>query len=179
MGNLEGAHPRNLRMAVVARCRRPAAAGPTHGLGAPGATGTTPARQPPPRVQPESEPPTTGTPPAGSTPPGSRPSSGRASAMPANIASTNTHAEASALASDTSAGPGQYPDRPQPTPNSTAPRHNRRSTCRASGHTKRSPNAGASRPRTSRYTQKFTPTAPPITNSKLGSQAPVTSRNPS
>lgn len=78
----------------------------------------------------------------------------RKSAMPASMARANKVTSIGARARAATAGPGQSPTRPQPTPKMAAPITRRRSMSRAVGSWNAPANSGAARRRTSREAER-------------------------
>jgi len=76
------------------------------------------------------------------------------------------------------AGPGAESESPQPMPKSPAPTKSAPSMRVAGGASKLGSSAGRATRRTNRNEITVTPTAPPRTSKRLGSQAPATSRKP-
>src|SRR5262249_23518252 len=74
----------------------------------------------------------------------------RTAIMPVTIAVTKTKTSIRPLASDTRAGPGQYPASPQPAPKITAPETRGVSMAVEVGRLKRGDQSGRPRPNTSR-----------------------------
>src|SRR5262249_51232997 len=74
----------------------------------------------------------------------------RTAIMPVTIAVTKTKTSIRPLASDTRAGPGQYPASPQPTPKITAPEMRGVSMAVEVGRLKRGDQSGRPRPNTRR-----------------------------
>src|SRR6185437_3874320 len=98
--------------------------------------------------------------------------------MPNTIVATKTMIGALRPARLTSAGPGQIPDRPQPTPNSAEPMTSGASTSLRGGHEKLAASTGALRRRASANPMLATATAPAITKASVASHAPKMSRKP-
>jgi len=99
--------------------------------------------------------------------------------IPTSIATTNTTAFASPVPTATSAGPGQKPAMPHPTPNINPPPTRRRSNCVTVGIFICSPSRDTVRFRAKVKAIAPTATAPAITNASDGSQLPARSRKPS
>src|SRR5262245_42192329 len=74
----------------------------------------------------------------------------RTAIMPVTIAITKTKTSVRPLASDTRAGPGQYPASPQPTPKTTAPEIRGALMAVEVGRLKRGDQSGRPRPNTRR-----------------------------
>src|SRR5690349_17928210 len=107
------------------------------------------------------------------------PSNSSNSTLPASIAARNTSPFAEACPASTSAGPGQMPARPHPTPKITLPSTRRRSIVRAPGSRTGAPSSECVFFRMSANAAAPTPTAPAMTSASEGSHAPATSRKPS
>src|SRR5216110_889702 len=98
--------------------------------------------------------------------------------MPASIAATNASALILPAPSATSAGPGQKPASPQPTPNARLPSTSLASIPRAVGSAIGAPShVDARLPAMAKATAPIA-TAPAMTSASEGSQAPARSRNP-
>ncbi|KAK3604262.1 hypothetical protein CHS0354_002070 [Potamilus streckersoni] len=98
--------------------------------------------------------------------------------IPISIAPVKAGTYPNPAATDVTAGPGQIPDSPQPSPISTAPSTNLRSTCFRGGRLNAFSNKGAPRLRTNGRKSKYVPVAPPKTNIRDGSHAPRKFKNP-
>src|SRR5688572_770890 len=92
---------------------------------------------------------------------------------------TNTTASMRPAPNATSAGPGQKPASPQPTPNTTLPSTSRLSIVRAVGRDIGTPSRLSLRRPARANPIAPTPIAPAITNARDGSQRPKMSRKPS
>src|SRR6185437_972578 len=106
-------------------------------------------------------------------------SSNSNTAMPASIAATKPHALGKPAPSATSAGPGQNPASPQPTPNTALPRTSLTVTDELTGICIGRPSSDFLRRFANRNAIEPTAIAPAITNARDGSQRPTMSRNPS
>src|SRR5215212_5979045 len=99
-------------------------------------------------------------------------------AIPPTIAPTNANTGKSPVTIATTAGPGQKPDSPQPTPKSAAPPSKRPSRAVLVGNANPSASRGCGRPKIRRKAGMVTSSAPPMTNIRVGSHSPATSRKP-
>jgi len=103
----------------------------------------------------------------------------RYSETPLNIAAINRTTSLEPRLKSASAGPGQRPTRPQPTPNSMEPPRSRKSRSRRVGIAKVAASQGCGRRRATAKPTALTASAAPITNASVGSQCPRTSRKAS
>src|SRR6267154_687946 len=99
--------------------------------------------------------------------------------LPAIIATRKTRPFSEPVPARTSAGPGQIPASPQPTPNTRLPRMSRLSILRAPGRSTGAPSSVRVRFFMSAKAAAATATAPAMTSASEGSQAPARSRKPS
>src|ERR1700681_4521821 len=99
-------------------------------------------------------------------------------AIPAAIAATKTKTPGDSVARLSSAGPGQSPTSPQPTPNRAAPSTSGGSTCVLVGQKLCRANTGRGRRLASMKPGAAMASAAIITTARLGSQAPKISRKP-